>query len=117
MKKTEQERKPFTSKVECLIASVFGGSHHVQSINYLSNKSAEIYTMSESMATHDYNELTRLVILAHDECLRIVITSGKCGNLKLIVTDREGRNNYEKGHPALSTAIRRIREFNNKLRY
>ena len=57
-------------------------------------------------ATWDFDQLTRLVIGAHDECIRLQIAPSGPGMLSVMMWPREDREgNMSKRHPTIEQAI------------
>ena len=63
------------------------------------------------MATFDFDVLTRLVVAAHDECVRVEIVPGGPGLLKVCLHPRKDRVGpvWER-HPTIEDAIVRARD-------
>lgn len=61
-------------------------------------------------ATYDADELTRLVIMAHEECVRLEIHPGGPGSIKLIFTQRQREGDFCDRHPTIEQAIEKLRE-------
>jgi hypothetical protein len=58
------------------------------------------------MATWDFSELTRLVVMAHDRCIRAEITQGGPGLLKVLLHKRHTREgDISRRHPTLEEHI------------
>lgn len=64
-----------------------------------------------SLATFDFNELTRLVFLAHDQCMRVEIINSGPGMVKIAIWKREGRTgSMWQRHPTIDEALKQWRE-------
>ena len=61
-----------------------------------------------SMCTYDYDVLTRLVILAHDHCIRVDVEARSYRYLRLCFYKRS-RNGPGYTHPTIETAITNAR--------
>lgn len=58
------------------------------------------------MATHDYNDLTRIVLMAHRDCIRVGITAVRNNVLQIAIWQRQGRDGaMHERHPDIQTAI------------
>jgi hypothetical protein len=111
------EWKVIEDKVERVIARAFGGVHNVPSW-----KRRQVCTTTGglkisipaggSMATYDGDYLTRLVIAAHDECVRFEIIGGTHGYMTCWFHVREGRVGASmwQRHPTMEEALGRIRK-------
>lgn len=100
---------PFEERAESLLSRVFGGMHHVYSLKKFAGPNAHWTCIhSGTVATFDFDQLTRLVFAAHEYCVRVQISNGGPNSLKLWLHNRTGRegNNYER-HPDLATALER----------
>jgi hypothetical protein len=93
----------------CLFADLVGGFHHVSDKfkpSYIDG--VEINTR-QTFATFDCDGLTRLVVLAHDRCIRVEICSSGPGRIRLMIHKRDpnGKHLWAR-HPKLMDAIKRI---------
>ncbi len=59
-----------------------------------------------SLSTFDFDNLTRLVFLAHDKCIRVELVQGGPRSVKIAIWKRDGRTGsmYER-HPTIETAL------------
>jgi hypothetical protein len=62
-----------------------------------------------SMATFDFNELTRLVLLAHERCIRAEISQGGPNRLRIAIWKREREGAMHERHPTIEQAIEEFR--------
>ena len=61
---------------------------------------------------HEFDDLTRLVFLAHDRCVRVEIGNSGPGMIKIIIHKRhhrDGQPSYER-HPTIETALKTWRK-------
>lgn len=65
---------------------------------------------SPSLATWDFNHLTKLVIGAHDECVRVEVEPHGFGYLRISMWPRAGRDgDIARRHPTIEQAIAQYR--------
>jgi len=99
------------SKEEATVffAEFYRGEHHFPTeIKKFGEGWSMIHT--GSLATFDFNELTRLVFLAHDRCIRAEISQGGPNRLGIAIWKRErGGSMYER-HPTIEQAVDEWRE-------
>lgn len=100
----------FEERAEALLSCVFGGMHHVFGLKKFPAPHP-YWTCSQygSLATYDFNHLTRLVFAAHEYCCRVEIAQGGPGRLKILIhprVSRTGDSAWEK-HPDISEALER----------
>ncbi len=67
---------------------------------------------TKPIATTDYNDLTRLVIMAHDMCLRAEIVPKGMNRYLIVVSQRERGPELMTQHADIDSAIKSCREFN-----
>lgn len=110
-----KEVSPLGTRVADLLGDVFLGIYHLpynalRRVNW-NNKDWIEFVLDRELATHDFNELTRLVVLAHDRLIRVSIAGCGPKYMRLMFHPRTGRNGptYEI-HPTIETAIAGIRE-------
>lgn len=58
-----------------LLCRVFGGEHHLANV-YGCGSGIKVNMPGDRLATFDLDYLTRLVVLAHDECVRVEVAPG-----------------------------------------
>jgi hypothetical protein len=103
-----------------LLLSEWQGLHHMDSrqmekVDWI-NPRFQIVKLYKGMspgalATYDFSDLTTLVFLAHDHCIRVQI--GPCNNqyLELVFHPREQREGgMSERHPTLEEAVERRRK-------
>jgi hypothetical protein len=83
---------------------LFFGEHHIPSDVKPFGRGWKV--SAHSMATYDHDELTRLVFLAHDRCVRVEIVPSGPGRIGLAISKRHGRNGsmYSR-HPSIKCAL------------
>lgn len=102
---TEAQRACFD-----LLCDVFHGEHHAPERIYAFGRGIKCNAESHRLSTFDFDYLTRLVVLAHDACVRVEIVSSGPGRIGLVLHKRAGRtgSSYER-HPTIEEAIERVR--------
>lgn len=110
MRKPEPIEPGAEERARRVLAWTFYGIHHVP---YWHLRRAWGDGVKVSLhinpATFDYSYLTRLVIAAHDECMRVQIMPGGRGLLSLGLTPRMREGETYDRHPTLDDAIARER--------
>jgi hypothetical protein len=96
MKLSEEEASAFFAKF-------YRGEHHFPG---KLKPFGEGWAMSHfgGMATYDGNELTRLVLLAHSECIRVEIDSGGPNRLRIAIWKRQREGRMAERHPTIQEA-------------
>lgn len=61
------------------------------------------------MSTYDFDQLTRLVIAAHDDCIRVGIDAIRNGIIRIAIWKRERIGGMSESHPTIEQAIERFR--------
>jgi len=97
------ELKPFDVRAEHLLATVFGGMHHVDRLK----KTPRYWTCIQpgDFSTYDFDVLTRLVFAAHDNCCRVSISHGGPYCMKILVSDRKRTGGVTERHPTIEQAL------------
>jgi len=91
-------------------AKMYYGEHHIPSKvkEWGGGFCVEDYA---GMSTFDFSNLTRFVILCHDNCIRGEIKPSSPKSMKVIIHKRQGREGgIMISHPTLESAIVSIRE-------
>jgi hypothetical protein len=102
--------------VASLLGDVFQGIYHLEDsalfhkrVEWDSQHHIEI-VLYGPIATYDGNALTRLVVIAHDRCIRVSITAANIGYLRLMFHQRTGqKGSVSKTHPTLDEHTKLIR--------
>ena len=96
MKLSKEEAVTFFS-------AFYRGEHHFPSEL---KPYGEGWSMSHfgSLATFDFDELTRLVFLAHDRCIRVEISQGGPNRLRIAIWKREREGPQYARHPTIQEA-------------
>lgn len=93
-----------------LLCEVFRGEHHAPWPVYACGRGIEGSAYSGRMATYDHDELTRLVVLAHDQCIRVELRASGPGRVGLALWKRHKRDGcLSERHPTMEEAVARVR--------
>jgi hypothetical protein len=107
------QRKPmseFGEKVADLLGDLFLGIYHiaddVRRADWTTDRWITLTIVGNSWATWDGSNLTRLVVLAHDRCIRVEMEAVAPRTMRLTFSPREGRNGPTyKRHPTMEQAV------------
>ncbi len=100
---TKEEATDFFSKM-------YGGEHHIPS-NVKSWGVGFCIEDFAGMATFDFRQLTRFVVLCHDNCIRGEIRPSSPRSMKVCIWKRQGREgDISKRHPTLEDNVTEIRK-------
>ncbi len=99
----------FEARAEAMLDRAFSGIYHIQRLKRFPGPRPYWTFTEHSLSTYDFDMLTRLVLGAHEYCLRIEISQGGPGCIKVWVHPREGREgcSMSKRHPTIQQAIDR----------
>ena len=94
------------AEAEEFFGVLFHGKHHIPGDVKPFGRGWKISAHSGRLATYDFDDLTRLVFLAHDRCVRAEIIQGAPGRIGIAIWKRHGRNGsmYER-HPTIKCAL------------
>lgn len=107
---------PIGEAVANLLGDLFGGIYHLET-KYLKevdwgNDHHIVFTLRhKSLATFDYDELTRLVFLCHDYAVRCSIDARANNMLELMFHQREREGGISKRHPTIESALEMHRKY------
>ena len=108
--KRNREHYPWMSddQFNCymLLCAVFRGSHHLDGEVKEYGRGISMTVYGGKLATFDYDYLTRMVVRAHDEMIRVEFDAGGPQRVKVILHKRHKRKGriYER-HPSIEEAI------------
>lgn len=107
----ETESKHLTKEeATAFFAEFYHGEHHIPRGGLKAFGDGWSVIHMGSFATYDYDELTRLVIAAHDKCIRVCIMPYKFKELKIAIWKRQREGGMSKRHPTLEQAIESFRK-------
>ncbi|HEY4288242.1 MAG TPA: hypothetical protein VGN00_14155 [Puia sp.] len=113
----EQNKQMMEEEALDFFSELYGGMHHVPGykVHEWGDGSMVKHDAGE-MATYDHNMLTRLVLMAHDNCYRVSISNHGPKCLKICVWKRKGREGslFER-HPTIEQAIEKHRDASNPI--
>ena len=92
-----------------LLAKVFHGEHNVPPVRSF-GKGIKCHVHSGQLATFDFDYLTRLVVLGHDQCIRVEVCQGGPGTVGVVLFKRHTREGrMTERHPTMEDAMAKIR--------
>ncbi len=108
-----QEISPLGKEVADLLGDVFLGIYHLnytslRKVNWANPCHIE-FVLDHELATTDFDELTRLVVLCHDRALRCAIEGAAPRHLRLIFHKRQRGGRARQRHLGMEQAIYQIR--------
>lgn len=103
--------RPVEQKAKAVLAAGYYGIHHVPYWHRRREWGPDGVRVSVfgDMATFDFDTLTRLVVAAHDQCVRLRVMSGGPNMLTLGFTDRVRDGLVYDRHPTMEEALVRCR--------
>lgn len=105
-----KEPKTLRAKAEAVLGAVFRGLHNVPGKIQDDGIRIFVNVPASQLSTFDFDGLTRLVVLAHDECVRASINACNPQMVRIVFHDRTGREGHQyERHPTIEDAITRIR--------
>ena len=94
-----------------LLSDWRGGDHHCPRRVETAGPRGITCCIFGGIATYDFAQLTALVVLAHDRCIRVEINGAAPNYLRLLIHRRYGRTGdsaWER-HPTLEEHVQRLR--------
>jgi len=91
-------------------ADLYCGEHHIP--NKI-QKFGQGWCVNDytPMATYDFDRLTKLVVMAHDRCIRAEIHPASSGKFKLAIWKRQREGSMSEKHSTMEEAITRVRSY------
>lgn len=105
---------------ECakFLADVYGGFHHVNGEIKSSGSDGVVLELDHiSLATYDFDEMTRIVLMSHDRCIRFGVTGPRMEEreydgidyevpvMTVVVSKRKRDGRMHERHPTLETVM------------
>lgn len=108
----ETENKHLTKEeATAFFAEFYGGEHHIPKHQVFEfGRGWMVKHDRGDLATYDYNDLTRLALMAHDKCIRVGVSSLGKGLLVIAIWKRQREGSMSERHPTLEQAIESFRK-------
>jgi hypothetical protein len=90
--------------------ALFYGEHHIPGEVTECGYGWKISSNYIQLSTFDYNALTRLVLLAHDNCVRVDVSARGMNRLVISIYPRQRDGDMSKRHPTIEEHIPLIRD-------
>lgn len=103
-------------QIQCyeLLCDLMHGEHHLNKVQAF-GRGIKMSVYSGQLSTFDFDYLTRLVIMAHDRCIRAEIIASGPGRVGVALFKRHTREgSINQRHPTIETAIASIRGSKDK---
>lgn len=97
MQLTEDEAKDFFTQF-------FMGEHHIP-IGMKEYGHGWCVNTKDNLATFDNDALTRLVLLAHEKCIRVELKEAGLAGIKIIIHKRQREGRIFERHPTIEQVI------------
>jgi hypothetical protein len=112
-KRNNELMKTFELRCEAVLNCVFHGMHHAPDIKKVPGVGGRWECNTNTLSTYDFDGLTRLVVAAHDQCVRASVAPSGPGLVKIMLHDRQGREGeMSRRHPTMEHAVASLREGN-----
>lgn len=110
----EMEMSNLGEKVADLLGELFCGIYHLDHkalyrVDWSNNSWIEFSLGWHELATVDFDELTRLVFLAHHFAIRVSISASTHKYLKIMFHQRQRGKEWSACHPTLDEAVSRFK--------
>lgn len=96
--------KTLKEKAETVLAFTFGGLYNVPGKTYDKGRRLEV-NLYGGISTYDNDNLTKLVIKCHEECVRMEICSSGPRMVKLVFTNRNPTGDSTERHPRIHDVL------------
>jgi hypothetical protein len=108
----ETENKNLTKEeATAFFSEFYGGQHHIphSGVKHC-GLGFKVIHQQGNLATVDGNSLTKLVLMAHDKCIRVEVMPVNFSNLQIAIWKRQNRDGgITERHPTIEQAIESFR--------
>ena len=107
---------PLGIRVADFLGYLYAGIYHISAealhkrVDWSSTYMIEVTVQDAGMATFDFDQLTKLVFLAHHFCLRVSIHAAAPKYIRLRFHQRKRDGNFFERHPTLAMAVDQFRQ-------
>lgn len=95
-------------EAEKFFSEFYGGAHHIP--GHKVHEFGYGYMVKhdrEDLATYDFDQLTRLVLMAHRDCYRAAVENHGPRAMKIMIWKRKRTGSMSERHPTIEQAIER----------
>jgi hypothetical protein len=118
LKKSGKACSPLGEKVASILGFMFDGLHHIpkevlHERTHWNDKTCIEVVLYHNLATFDGDLLTELVVLSHDECVRVEVNAKAPMYVQLMFSPRvrdDGKNHLFERMPTMEDHIAKIRK-------
>lgn len=100
---SKEVMRPFKDRAKKMLSRVYGGDHHVRRLRDEGRFMTCLH--GGDLASFDFDHMTRLVLGAHEYCLRVSVSNGGPNQLKIWVWDRKREGRMSERHPTIEQAM------------
>ena len=98
----------FPQRAEAVMLAAFGGKHHWPKMTYHEFPQYWECNPYGDLATFDDDKLTKLVVAAHEQCVRVSVGPSGPGRVKIVIHNRKGREGrMHERHPTMDQVLSR----------
>lgn len=112
MIETKQDSSVFTQEeATSFFSEYYRGEHHIPGCK-VKKFGFNGWCVSDDrggLDTYDFNQLTRLVFMAHEKCIRVEIAPLSSSRLRIAIWKRKRDGSMSQRHPDLQTAIEQFK--------
>lgn len=86
---------------------LFNGAHHIPRSGVVERDGGWSVTTFDELESYDGDSLTRLVFLAHDQCVRVSVQPASPRYLRIVIWPRSRRDggHFWERHPTVAAAL------------
>lgn len=96
-----------------MLIAMFRGEHHLPGEIKAAGRGVRISAHASRFSTYDYSDMTRLVFMAHDRCIRAELCPSGPGRIGIMLHKRHKREGeMHERHPTLEQAVAEWRSKN-----
>lgn len=107
---TTESKRLTKEEATAFFAELYGGEHHIPKHKVFEYGNGWMVKHDRGdLATFDYNDMTRLVFMAHDKCYRASVSPSSKSVLEIAIWKRQREGSMCERHPTLEQAIEKFR--------
>lgn len=109
----EKDGQLTLEEATAFFSEFYNGEHHIPNlIKKFGYSGYSVIHDNGDLATYDFNQLTRLVFMAHEKCIRVSISGYSSRKIRIAIWKRERTGGMSKIHPTIEEALEKFRTNN-----